>query len=256
MNPHLHATTQIDFLSSLNRGIALLIDPEKVESSDKLIQTLVLSVKCGVDLLFVGGSTVTREQLSATVNTIKQHCNLPVFLFPGSAQQISHEADALLYLSLISGRNPDYLIGHHVSSASELFHSSLEIIPTGYVLIDGGKMTSVAYVSQTTPIPQEQINIVRSTCMAGILLGQKLLYLDAGSGALQPVSKKMISEVSSLGVPLIVGGGIRSIDALHTAHDAGAKVVVIGNHVEENINFLLDIASYKRQYVGSQETRP
>ena len=247
MNPHFPSTTQFELLNSLDKGVALLIDPDKVDSSEKLKNTLDLAEKCRIDLLFVGGSTVTREQLSQTVHTIKKNSQLPVFLFPGSAQQISNEADALLYLSLISGRNPDYLIGHHVSSAGELFHSPLEIIPTGYILIDGGKMTSVAYVSQTTPIPHEELGIVRSTCMAGILLGQKILYLDAGSGALHPVPEKMITEVSSLGAPLIVGGGIRTINSLQTAHDAGAKVVVIGNHVEEHINFLLDIASYKSQ---------
>jgi phosphoglycerol geranylgeranyltransferase len=251
---HLSPTAEyFEFFKTLNKGVALLIDPEKENSEEKLQQTLQLAFHCGIDLLFVGGSTVTREQLNLTVSFIKKISTLPVIIFPGSSQQISHDADALLYLSLISGRNPDYLIGHHVNSANELFHSSLEIIPTGYVLIDGGKMTSVAYVSQTTPIPREQINIIRSTCMAGLLLGQKVLYLDAGSGATYPVPSTLTKEISILGAPLIVGGGIRSLQSLEEAHNSGANVVVIGNHIEENLDFLLDIASYKRQDFKSQD---
>jgi len=242
-------------IQSLHHGVALLIDPDKENSEDKLLRTLALASNSGIDIILVGGSTVTREQLNLTVSFIKKNCTLPVIIFPGSSQQISHEADALLYLSLISGRNSDYLIGHHVSSANELFHSHIEVIPTGYVLIDGGKMTSVAYVSQTTPIPREQINIVRSTCMAGLLLGQKALYLDAGSGATHPVPSALIKEIASLGAPLIVGGGIRSIESLENAHAAGANVVVIGNHIEEHIDFLLDIASYKKQDFRSHEAR-
>jgi phosphoglycerol geranylgeranyltransferase len=253
MNPRSSSAPIYSILQTLNRGIALLIDPEKVTSEEKLRQSLELSARSGIELLLVGGSTVTREQINRTVSFIKKNSQLPVIIFPGSSQQISHAADALLYLSLISGRNPDYLIGHHVNSANELFHSNLEVIPTGYVLIDGGKMTSVAYVSQTTPIPREQINIVRSTCMAGLLLGQKILYLDAGSGANHPVPSALIEEISSLGAPLIIGGGIRTIEALEEAHSSGANVVVIGNHVEEHLDFLLDIAYYKKQEVGRRE---
>lgn len=245
MNQHYRLKSNLSHLSALQRGVALLIDPEKVKSQKTLQNTLELAQKCSIDLLFVGGSTVSRDQLMEIVSLIKQYCRLPVFIFPGSAQQISHEADAILYLSLISGRNPDYLIGHHVNSASELFYSPLEIIPTSYLLIDGGKPTSVAYVSQTTPIPSEEIGIVRSTCMAGLLLGQKVLYLDAGSGADYPIPSNLISEVAKLGAPLIIGGGIRTIESLKTAHDAGATVAVIGNHVEEYPDFLLDISKYK-----------
>lgn len=242
-------TTNFSFLSRLERGVALLIDPDKVTSSEMLHKTLDMSIQCGVDLLFVGGSIVGRKQFVETIRLIKQLSPLPVIIFPGSSQQLSPEADALLYLSLISGRNPDYLIGHHVDSANELFFSSLEIIPTGYVLIDGGKPTSVAYVSQTTPIPSEETGIVLSTCMAGLLLGQKVLYLDAGSGAYNPVPSHLIREASSLGAPLIVGGGIRTIESLRAAHDSGAKLVVIGNHVEENPDFLLDIALYRKSHL-------
>jgi putative glycerol-1-phosphate prenyltransferase len=236
----------LSWMSELKGGIAMLIDPEKSTDGVALEKSVRGAQACGIDVFFVGGSTVTRQELEVTVQRIKMHTYLPVVLFPGSSQQVCQEADALLFLSLISGRNPDYLIGHHVAAAGELFHSTLEIIPTGYLLIDGGHLTSVAYVSQTSPIPRDQHTIVRSTAMAGILLGHQVIYLDAGSGAEHPVPNEIISEVSRLGTPLIVGGGIRSIDMLAHAHHAGANLVVIGNHLEDHPDFLLEIASYKK----------
>jgi phosphoglycerol geranylgeranyltransferase len=247
MKRNSNSVKHLEYLNTIERGVALLIDPEKVQCISTLKKTADLASKCGIDFLFVGGSTVLREQLEQTISFLKKDCPLPIYIFPGSSQQIAHKADAMLFLSLISGRNPDYLIGHHVNAAYELYHSSLEIIPTGYVLIDGGSMSSVAYVSQTTPIPREQIHIARNTCMASILLGQKVLYLDAGSGAKQPIPEEMIEELSMLNVPLIVGGGIRSTDTLNNLHNAGANVCVIGNYIEENLNFLLDIALYKQK---------
>ena len=233
-------------IKELKNGVAMLIDPEKSSDTELLKRNITGAVACGIDLFLVGGSTVTRQELEVIVHFIKKHTSIPVVLFPGSSQQVCQQADALLFLSLISGRNPDYLIGHHVAAAGELFYSELEVIPTGYLLIDGGHLTSVAYVSQTSPIPRDQCSIVRSTVMAGILLGQQLIYLDAGSGADYPVPSEMISEVSKLGCPLIVGGGIRSIDMIRDAHRAGAKLVVIGNYLEDHPDFLLDIASYKK----------
>jgi phosphoglycerol geranylgeranyltransferase len=255
MNRLYKRPTYFELIRSLKNGVALLIDPEKENSDENLKRTITLSENCGIDLILVGGSTVTREQLGKTTSFIKKNCQLPLVIFPGSSNQITNEADAFLYLSLISGRNPDYLIGHHVRSAHELFYSNLEIIPTSYILIDGGKMTSVAYVSQTTPIPREQISIVRNTCMAGLLLGQKVLYLDAGSGAAFPIPSEMIADIAKLDAPIIVGGGIKSIESIQKAHESGANIVVIGNHVEENIDFLLDIALYKNQDFRSQEAR-
>lgn len=228
------------------KGIAVLIDPEKCDNGTHLRSLLEKAVFAKVDFLFVGGSTVSRKEFVQTVEFIKQHCSIPVVIFPGSSQQLSPEADAILYLSLLSGRNPDFLIGHHVQSAVELNEMDIEVIPTAYLLIDGGTQSSVAYVSQTTPIPRDKSTIVKNTALAGKLQGKRIIYLDAGSGAKEVVPAEMIREVASLDVPLIIGGGIRSIEKIRAAHEAGASIVVIGNHLETNTDFLLDIHSYKQ----------
>jgi len=224
--------------------IAVLIDPEKVQDKDVLLATLEKASFAGVDYLFVGGSTVTREEFHACIERIKGHSEIPLVIFPGASHQVSESADALLYLSLISGRNPDYLIGHHVASASEVYEMDIEVIPTGYILIDGGTNSSVAYVSQTTPIPSDKTSIITRTAKAGILQGKQLLYLDAGSGAKFSVPSPIIEELSKLQVPLIIGGGIRSAEKIKEIGDAGANVIVIGNKIEEDIDFLLDIKLY------------
>ncbi|MDB3905913.1 geranylgeranylglyceryl/heptaprenylglyceryl phosphate synthase [Crocinitomicaceae bacterium] len=224
--------------------IAVLIDPEKVQDESLLQDLLKKAAFAGVDYLFVGGSTVTREEFQFCIECIKRNSNIPLVIFPGASYQVSEEADALLYLSLISGRNPDYLIGHHVASASEVYDMNLEVIPTGYILVDGGTNSSVAYVSQTTPIPANKTSIITRTAKAGILQGKQLLYLDAGSGAKSPVPSEIISRLSELPAPLIIGGGIRSIERIHEIRDAGANVIVIGNKIEEDIDFLLDIKLY------------
>lgn len=222
----------------------MLIDPEKVQEEDLLAATLEKAAFAGVDYLFVGGSTVTREEFHSCIQYIKTNSSIPLVIFPGASHQVSEEADALLYLSLISGRNPDYLIGHHVASASEVYEMDLEVIPTGYILVDGGTNSSVAYVSQTTPIPSDKTSIITRTAKAGILQGKQLLYLDAGSGAKVTVPSTIVSQLSSLHVPLIIGGGIRSAEKIQEISDAGANVVVIGNKIEEDIDFLLDIKLY------------
>lgn len=232
---------------SVSKGIALLIDPEKADDEAVLQELLKKADFAGIDFLFVGGSTVTREQFERTVHTIKKYSSLPLVIFPGSSQQLSPEADAILFLSLISGRNPDYLIGHQVQSAPELFEMAIEVIPTGYILIDGDTQSSVAYVSQTTPIPRNNITIVKHTAMAGILLGQQLIYLDAGSGAKEVVPQNIIASVANLTIPIIVGGGIRSAKQIQEAHASGAAIVVIGNHIEKHLDFLLDIQLYKSE---------
>jgi phosphoglycerol geranylgeranyltransferase len=227
-----------------SKKIAILIDPEKCQD-EALLALLLNKIKFAkVDFIFIGGSTVTREEMQNTVAFIKQNTDIPLVIFPGASHQISKDADALLYLSLISGRNPDYLIGHHVQSASELEKLHLEIIPTAYILIDGGTKSSVAYVSQTTPIPRDHISILKNTALAGKFLGHKLLYLDAGSGAIHSVPTKMIREIKSLNLPIIVGGGVSDLTTINEMHEAGANIVVIGNKLEENIDFLLDIKSY------------
>ncbi len=236
----------LDHFRQSKKAIAVLIDPEKCDNGTRLLELLEKSAFAGVDYLFIGGSTVTRREFSETVQYIKAHSSIPLIIFPGSSQQISEKADAILYLSLLSGRNPDFLIGHHVQSAAELFEMDLEIIPTAYLLIDGGTQSSVAYVSQTTPIPRENSTIIRNTAIAGKLQGKQLLYLDAGSGARFSVPSERIKELQSIELPIIVGGGITTIEQIEELHQAGTNIVVIGNKLEQDTDFLLDIYAYKK----------
>ncbi len=239
----------LDILKNGKRKIAILIDPEKTKEQDQID---ALAEKVNIlkpTFLFVGGSTVTKDDLHKCIDNLKAKTDIPIILFPGSHQQISENADGILFLSLISGRNPDFLIGHQVESAHLLKEMDLEIIPTGYVLIDGGKPTAVTYISQTTPIPADQLQIASQTSIAGEMLGLKTIFLDAGSGAQQTVSKEMISAVrSAISVPLIIGGGIKSITDIDYAFEAGADLVVIGNQVEADIDFLLDIKTHLNQH--------
>lgn len=239
----------LDILKNGKRKIAILIDPEKTKEQDQID---ALAEKVNIlkpTFLFVGGSTVTKDDLHKCIDNLKAKTDIPIILFPGSHQQISENADGILFLSLISGRNPDFLIGHQVESAHLLKEMDLEIIPTGYVLIDGGKPTAVTYISQTTPIPADQLQIASQTSIAGEMLGLKTIFLDAGSGAKQTVSKEMISAVrSAINVPLIIGGGIKSINDIDYAFEAGADLVVIGNRVEADIDFLLDIKTHLNQH--------
>lgn len=236
----------LDHFRQSKKAIAVLIDPEKCDNGTRLLELLEKSAFAGVDYLFIGGSTVTRKEFSETVQYIKAHSSIPLIIFPGSSQQISEKADAILYLSLLSGRNPDFLIGHHVQSAAELFEMDLEIIPTAYLLIDGGTQSSVAYVSQTTPIPRENSTIIRNTAIAGKLQGKQLLYLDAGSGARFSVPSERIKELQSIELPIIVGGGITTIEQIEELHQTGTNIVVIGNKLEQDTDFLLDIYAYKK----------
>lgn len=221
--------------------VAILIDPEKSDNGAVLLSMIRKAEFVGVDYFFVGGSTVSKSEFDQTILFLKLNTSIPVVIFPGSSHQISEEADALLYLSLLSGRNPDYLIGHHVQSASEVFKMDIEIISTAYILIDGGTKSSVAYISQTTPIPREKVNIAKNTAIAGVLQGKKVLYFDAGSGAEFVVPCEIIKEVMPLGVPVIVGGGIRTIEKMKEMRNSGVNVIVIGNYIEENMDFLLDM---------------
>lgn len=242
------STNIFNKFSSRKGQVAVLIDPEKCQDEILLIELLKKIEFANADYIFVGGSTVTRDEFNITVDLIKKQCSIPLIIFPGASHQISDKADALLYLSLISGRNPDYLIGHHVQSANEIYSMDIEVIPTGYILIDGGTNSSVAYVSQTTPIPVDKTNIILQTSKAGILQGKKVLYLDAGSGAKNHVPENVIRELNKLGHPLIIGGGIRSSAQLKMIKEAGANVIVIGNKIEEDIEFLLDIKSFRQEY--------
>jgi putative glycerol-1-phosphate prenyltransferase len=226
----------------------VLIDPEKSQDKNQLEELLKKAAFAKVNYIFIGGSTVSRSEFNKTVKMVKELCSIPLIIFPGSYQQISEEADAILYLSLLSGRNPDYLIGHHVQSAQELFDMDIEVLPTAYLLIDGGTRSSVAYVSQTTPIPNDQVSIVKHTAMAAKMLGKKLIYLDAGSGAKNTVPVEMVSELKNIELPIIIGGGVRNIETVRELHNSGANIVVIGNRLEEDTDLLLDIQNYLQQF--------
>ncbi|MCU0416559.1 MAG: geranylgeranylglyceryl/heptaprenylglyceryl phosphate synthase [Cytophagaceae bacterium] len=237
--------------SNIEKGIksfAVLLDPDKLDQVT-LLKTIQLAVECQVDFFFLGGSLLTRYQLPNIVRTIKDHSSIPVILFPGSNLQIEPTADALLFLSLISGRNPEFLIGQHVISAPIVRKSNLEVLPTGYILIDCGKPTTVSYVSNTTPIPYDKPAIAACTAMAGEMLGLKMMYLDGGSGAQQPVSRKMIATVrKSVQVPIIVGGGLNTPDKAVDALQAGADVVVVGNSIEDDPSLMIEMAERIREY--------
>ena len=214
-----------------------LVDPDKAEDASKLLQLINLASENCIDFFFVGGSLITTSNLSAVVNLIKENVTIPVILFPGNSMQVEPAADALLFLSLISGRNPELLIGQHVVAAPIIKNSKLEVIPTGYLLINSGRTTSVAYISNTTPIPDDKYSLAACTAMAGEMLGLQSIYLDAGSGAEKEISAKMIATVrKAVGVPLIVGGGINTSQKAVNALEAGADMIVIGNSLEKNPN--------------------
>ncbi|MBP93149.1 MAG: geranylgeranylglyceryl/heptaprenylglyceryl phosphate synthase [Flavobacteriaceae bacterium] len=224
-------------VTSGKKILAVLIDPDKI--AIKHIPSFIGKVNKSVaNYVFVGGSDVAEQQTEIVVQTIKKHTRLPIVLFPGDITQITNQANALLFLSLISGRNPDYLIGKHVEAVSKLKDSNLEIISTGYVLIENGKQTAVQRVTETVPLQNNNIQLIADTAKAGELLGMKLIYLEAGSGALQPVSKEIIKKVkTNISIPLIVGGGIRNLKQLKQAYQAGADLVVIGTAFENDESF-------------------
>lgn len=225
------------------KAIAVLIDPDKISEPAKLTQLINLASENCVDFFFVGGSLITTANLADVVRKIKEHVTIPVVLFPGNSMQIEPHADALLFLSLISGRNPELLIGQHVIAAPIIRNTKLEVIPTGYLLINSGKITSVAYISNTTPIPDDKYSLAACTAMAGEMLGLQAMYLDAGSGAEKEISVKMIAAVrNAIGVPLIVGGGINTSQKALKALEAGADMIVIGNALEKDPELLIEIA--------------
>ena len=218
--------------SSNEKQLAILIDPGKY-GVDCLVNLLQIMQQKSPHYILVGGST-TSSSMDETINLIRQYLNVPVILFPGNASQFTPKADAMMYLSLISGRNPDYLIGQHVLSSISIKKSGLKVVPVGYMLIESGRMTSVEYISNTKPIPSNKAEIAVCTAVAGELLGMQSIYLEAGSGADRPVPAEMIAAVKkNISIPLIVGGGIRTVEALKNAYASGADVVVVGNILEE-----------------------
>jgi len=225
------------------KSLAVLIDPDKVDGG-KIEQLVTLATESRVDYFFVGGSLIISNNQDECIQQIKSSCNIPVVLFPGSPAQISKYADALLYLSLVSGRNAELLIGHHVVSAPVVRKSGLEIMPTGYMVIDGGAPTTVSYISNATPIPSDKNEIALCTAMASEMLGMKLIYMDAGSGAKRAITESMIATVSAnIEVPLIVGGGITDPEKAYLNCKAGADVIVIGNAIEKDPVLIKEMAN-------------
>jgi phosphoglycerol geranylgeranyltransferase len=232
--------TVFNLISKPGKKFALLIDPDKY-SVHSLIATLYTAEESKIDIILIGGSLVS-DRLDTCIEIIRKNSNLPVILFPGSLLQLSNKADAILLLSLISGRNPEYLIGNHVLAAPFLKKSGLEIIPTAYLLIGEGHGSSVEYISNTRPIPSDKVDLVTATAIAGELMGNKLIYLESGSGAGQTVSPELIREVKhNVNIPLIVGGGIKTPEQVHLISKAGADMIVVGNVVETNMQILNEL---------------
>ncbi|NMM47048.1 phosphoglycerol geranylgeranyltransferase [Marinigracilibium pacificum] len=239
-------------LERTNKGqksFAVLIDPDKIESTSKLNKLIMMAVENKVDYFFIGGSLMMHQNLSWVVSAIKEESNIPAILFPGNNLQLDPHADGLLLLSLISGRNPELLIGQHVLVAPVLKKSKLEIISTGYMLIHSGKPTAAGYMSHSQPIPADKPDIAASTAMAGELLGQKIIYMDGGSGAEKPIPPRTIKMVKkSIDIPLIIGGGITSKDRAFQCLESGADVIVVGNGIEKNPGLMTEVANIVEQF--------
>jgi phosphoglycerol geranylgeranyltransferase len=230
-----------------SKKLAVLIDPDKFKSVDIVSH----AEKAGADYIFVGGSLLSKGDFHSCVSAVKKATTLPVVLFPGSVDQIDPSADAILFLSLISGRNAENLIGKHVTAAPILKKAKLEIIPTGYMLIDGGKVTTATYMSNTVPIPADKSDIAACTALAGEMLGLKLIYTDTGSGAIKHVPLAMIKEISkNITIPYIVGGGIRKPEDAYEICKAGADMIVVGTLAEESPQLLEQIS--KAVHYGQQ----
>ncbi|MCH7397774.1 geranylgeranylglyceryl/heptaprenylglyceryl phosphate synthase [Belliella sp. DSM 107340] len=228
------------------KAVAWLIDPDKTATDLSFLEHVKEVSRLGIDFIFIGGSLINSNETENIINIIKEiDTKIPLILFPGSVLQFSDLADGILFLSLISGRNPDLLIGQHVAIAPLLAKSNLEVLPTGYILVDGGLSTAVNYISQTIPIPNHKPEIAVATALAGSFLGLQYFYMDAGSGAKIPIPQEMINKVKkSINAPLIVGGGLKEVSNVKEAFKAGADVVVIGNGAEKNLSFLTEVLEY------------
>lgn len=225
------------------KSLAVLVDPDKINDLDSLNYLVEIGLENCIDYFFVGGSLLTSQNLHEVILRLKTQDVIPVIIFPGSNIQIDPSADGILFLSLISGRNPDLLIGQHVIAAPLLRKLNLEVIPTGYMLVGDDQQTSVAYMSNTVPIPSDKEAIASSTALAGEMLGMQCIYMDAGSGAKYPIPSNIIQHVKEkVGLPLIIGGGINTIQKAHDALKAGADVIVIGNAIEKNPDLLIGIS--------------
>jgi phosphoglycerol geranylgeranyltransferase len=232
-------------------GFAVLADPDKMFPHEMPL----LAERCneaGVDYLLVGGSLVLAHQMDECIRQFKAASDIPILLFPGNPAQVSPAADALLYLSLISGRNPDLLIGQHVISAPAVKSSGLEVISTGYILIDGGVPTAVSYMSHSTPIPANKPDIALCTAWAGELQGKHVIYMDAGSGAKYPISEEMIYRVTkNCSLPLFIGGGIKTPEKVSANCRSGATIVVVGNAIEKDSSLIKELAQATKEAIAN-----
>ncbi|RNI32262.1 geranylgeranylglyceryl/heptaprenylglyceryl phosphate synthase [Rufibacter immobilis] len=237
-----------DVTANRPKRLAVLLDPDHLTVA-RCQEILALSHRHEVDFFFMGGSLISNPEQASFVGYIKQHSNIPVILFPSSGLYIDAQADGMLLLSLISGRNPDFLIGQHVAAAPLLKKSGLALYPTGYMLIDSGRQTTASYMSGTTPIPHDKPSIAACTALAGQMLGLQYMYLDGGSGAMYPVSASMIQAVrEAVSVPIIVGGGVNTVEKAEAAWKAGADILVVGNHIEKSPQFISEVSEVKQRF--------
>lgn len=231
------------------KGLAVLVDPDKITDTAHVIHVVNLIKHAGADMVCVGGSLMLENRFHEVTKEIREKCNLPLVLFPGSPQQVNPSVDAMLLLSLISGRNSELLIGQHVQAAPVIKKAGIEVIPTGYMLVDCGRQTAASYMSQTFPIPFNKPEIAAATAMAGEMLGLQCIYLDGGSGADKPVSPMMIEAVrAAVDCPIIVGGGIRTERQVQEAYDAGADLIVIGTVFETEPEMVFTLAEVKDRW--------
>ncbi len=243
--------TKLKALNATGRkAVAWLVDPDKVVDLGKFRSQIREAHSLNLDFFFIGGSLFLKNNLENIISVIKElTTQIPVIIFPGNVIQFSPAADGILFLSLISGRNPEYLIGQHVAIAPFLANSSLEVLPTGYLLIDGGILTSVNYISQTIPLPNSKPDLAVATAQAGHLLGLQYFYLDAGSGAKKPVQMAIIKAVKKkIPAPLIVGGGLDSLEKVKQAFQSGADMVVLGNGAEKTPGLLAEVLEYSNLF--------
>jgi phosphoglycerol geranylgeranyltransferase len=235
------------------KSVALLLDPDK-SPGDQPEKVLKIAADSKVNYILAGGS-LTFNSIDNLIVTIRKFCNIPVVLFPGNLLQLSRNADAILLLSLISGRNPEYLIGNHVTAAPYLRDVREKLISVGYILVGSGKKTSVEYISQTEAIPPDKPEIVVATALAGEMLGLHMIYLEAGSGAENPVPYEIINSVrKNITIPVAVGGGLKTKDQITSAFEAGANLVILGNSCEENPRLLADACKIRDSFRKTMPT--
>lgn len=235
-------------LSTEKKSLVILLDPDKYFSEDDWLDRMNLIGQFPPDAIFLGGSHLAVDYSEHIIRLIHKVHRLPIIAFPGDFSHIHPEVDGALFLSLISGRNSEYLINQHVKFGIGLRNQGTPTLPTGYMLIDGGKMTSVAYVTQTQPIPRNKTSLAVATAVAGEMLGLKAIYLEAGSGALESVPLEMVKAVkNAVSIPLIVGGGIRTAEAARKIYEAGADTIVVGNGFEKDPGILREIANVRSE---------